>query len=147
MSAHDVAAYILSKQGGTSAMKLQKLCYYSQAWHLVWDDEPLFREAVQAWADGPVVYELFDGHRGQFSVSGPWSQGSVAALTPSQRETIDIVLNHYGQLTGQALSALTHSEAPWRNARQGLPATSLPTTIWCRSSTRRKWVDGRQRRR
>ena len=37
----DVAAYILNRQGPMTAMKLQKLCYYSQAWHLVWDSEPL----------------------------------------------------------------------------------------------------------
>ena len=35
----DVANYILNKQGSMSAMKLQKLVYYSQAWSLVWDDE------------------------------------------------------------------------------------------------------------
>lgn len=38
----DVAAYVLAKRGPMTAMKLQKLVYYSQAWHLVWDEEPLF---------------------------------------------------------------------------------------------------------
>jgi uncharacterized phage-associated protein len=42
---HDVAAYILEKVGEPiSTMKLQKLVYYSQAWHLAWDEEPLFFE-------------------------------------------------------------------------------------------------------
>ncbi|WP_307850044.1 MULTISPECIES: type II toxin-antitoxin system antitoxin SocA domain-containing protein [unclassified Saccharopolyspora] len=41
-----------------TAMKLQKLVYYSQAWHLVWDERPLFDEPVQAWANGPVVPDL-----------------------------------------------------------------------------------------
>jgi uncharacterized phage-associated protein len=124
VSAHDVAAYVLQKQGGMSSMKLQKLVYYSQAWHLVWDDEPLFNERIEAWANGPVVYELFDAHRGQFSLGTSWSRGDIKNLSNSQRETIDIVLNHYGKLTGQALSALTHDEAPWRDARQGLPDTA-----------------------
>ena len=35
-SAHDVAAYILKKLGPMTAMKLQKLVYYCQAWSLVW---------------------------------------------------------------------------------------------------------------
>ena len=60
VSAHDVAAYILRKQGPLSAMKLQKLVYYAQAWSTVWDDQPLFSEAVEAWANGPVVRELYD---------------------------------------------------------------------------------------
>ncbi len=39
----DVAAYILENTGSISTMKLQKLCYYSQAWSLVWDDKPIQR--------------------------------------------------------------------------------------------------------
>ena len=31
----DVAKYILEKEGKLSTMKLQKLCYYCQAWSLV----------------------------------------------------------------------------------------------------------------
>ena len=49
VTAIDVAAYILSKQGDMPAMKLQKLVYYSQAWSLVWDDKPLFRDRIEAW--------------------------------------------------------------------------------------------------
>ena len=49
----DTAKYILEQKGDMSTMKLQKLCYYSQAWGLVWDDEPLFDEDFEAWANGP----------------------------------------------------------------------------------------------
>jgi uncharacterized phage-associated protein len=47
-TAHDVAAYILRGQGEMTAMKLEKLVYYAQAWSLVWDEEPLFKERVEA---------------------------------------------------------------------------------------------------
>ena len=43
----DTAKYILEQKGDMSTMKLQKLCYYSQAWGLVWDDEPLFDEDLR----------------------------------------------------------------------------------------------------
>ncbi len=56
----DVAAYILEKCGPMTAMKLQKLVYYSQAWHLVWTEKPLFDNRIEAWANGPVVWELYD---------------------------------------------------------------------------------------
>jgi hypothetical protein len=49
-SAHDFAAYVLAEQGEMTTWKLQKLVYYSQAWHLVWDGEPLFTERIEAWA-------------------------------------------------------------------------------------------------
>lgn len=37
-SVFDVAEYILDKLQTTTAMKLEKLCYYCQAWSLAWDD-------------------------------------------------------------------------------------------------------------
>lgn len=120
-SAHDVAAYILERQTPMSAMKLQKLLYYSQAWHLVWDDEPLFPERIEAWANGPVVRDLYREHRGQFHIA-EWPRGDASALTESQAGTVDAVLDFYGDKAASWLSELTHIEAPWREAREGLPA-------------------------
>ncbi|HEX4964204.1 MAG TPA: type II toxin-antitoxin system antitoxin SocA domain-containing protein [Thermoanaerobaculia bacterium] len=118
-TAHDVASYILQELGEITAMKLQKLLYYSQAWSLVWDEAPLFRERIEAWANGPVVPALYQRHRGQFKVRS-WSQGNPQALTGEQRETVDAVLKYYGDKPSQWLSDLTHAEAPWRDARRGL---------------------------
>ncbi|RIQ21269.1 Panacea domain-containing protein [Jiangella rhizosphaerae] len=121
---HDVAAYILEKRGPMTAMKLQKLVYYSQAWHLVWDTERLFPEEIQAWANGPVVYELYQKHRGQFQVT-QWPAGNSANLTNAERESIDAVLQVYGGMPAHELSELTHRERPWRDARGGLPAGAM----------------------
>lgn len=120
-SVHDVAAYILQRQGRMTAMKLQKLVYYSKAWSLVWDEDPLFRASIEAWANGPVCPQLYRSHRGQFSVES-LERGDPTNLTSSQRETVDAVLDFYGGRTAQWLSDLTHSEAPWRNARRGVVA-------------------------
>jgi len=119
-SAPDVAAYILGRQGPMSAMKLQKLVYYAQAWSLVWEDRPLFGERIEAWAHGPVVPELYREHRGQFEVRG-WGRGNAAALEPADRETVDAVLDYYGGRNAQVLSDWTHSEDPWKHARAGVP--------------------------
>jgi uncharacterized phage-associated protein len=117
-SVHDVAAYILKEHGAMTAMKLEKLVYYSQAWALVWDEEPLFEEKIEAWANGPVVRDLYERHRGLFRVTG-WD-GDPARLTAEQKDTINKVLEFYGKLSSQELSDLTHREDPWRNARRGL---------------------------
>lgn len=119
-NANDVAAYILSKTGPLSAMKLQKLCYYSQAWSLVWDEEPLFDERIEAWQNGPVVRSLYAQHRGQYTVS-TWPSGDSGALTSDQQATIDAVIDAYAKLTAQQLSDMTHSEGPWIEARVGVP--------------------------
>lgn len=112
----DVAQYILSKRGEMSTMKLQKLIYYSQAWSLVWDGRPLFAEEIQAWANGPVVRELFHAHQGQFQVSEV--EGDSTKLDTTQIETIDAVLEAYGDLSGFQLSDLTHRELPWLETRE-----------------------------
>jgi uncharacterized phage-associated protein len=117
-SVHDVAAYILERTGRTTAMKLQKLVYYSQAWHAVWDEERLFDSQIQAWRNGPVSPDLYAQHRGRFEIDG-LSLGDSHQLTQSQKATIDAIVSSYGELSAQQLSELTHAEDPWRNARVG----------------------------
>ncbi len=116
----DVAAYILQRTGSMTTMKLQKLVYYSQAWSLVWDEEPLFEENIEAWANGPVVRELFDYHRGMYEISA-MPIGNPRLLNREQQETIDAVLEYYGDKSAQWLIELTHIEDPWKQARKGLP--------------------------
>ena len=118
----DVAKYILQQKGRMSTMKLQKLCYYAQAWALVWDDKPLFDEDFQAWANGPVCPELFFKTKGLYSVSADDEPGGQGDLTENEKDTIDHVLQHYGDRNAQWLSQLTHMEQPWNDARQGIPA-------------------------
>ena len=118
-SAHDVAAYVLGKAGEMTTMKLQKLVYYSQAWSLVWDEQPLFAEPIQAWANGPVIPALYQVHKGQFRIAS-WPKGQPEKLTATQRETVDAVLAFYGPKSSQWLSDLTHREAPWLEARRGV---------------------------
>lgn len=116
---NDVARYILEQCGTLTAMKLQKLVYYSQAWSLVWDERPLFEAKIEAWANGPVVPALYAEHKGLFQVER-WPKGDSSLLQPAERETIDAVLRFYGHRSSQWLSELTHQEAPWLEARQGL---------------------------
>jgi len=118
---HDVAAYILKKTGRITAMKLQKLVYYCQAWSLVWDEKPLFKEKIEAWASGPVVRSLYHRHRGQYWLTS-W-RGNLDALSQDERATVNAVLKFYGDKTSQWLSDLTHHEEPWMKARKGLDLT------------------------
>ncbi|MBQ1164076.1 DUF4065 domain-containing protein, partial [Streptomyces sp. A73] len=60
--------------------KLQKLCYFAYGYHLAWEGRPLFREPFEAWANGPVVYDLYDQHLGRnwcpHSYASSWSRYS-----------------------------------------------------------------------
>jgi uncharacterized phage-associated protein len=120
-SVHDVAAYILRRLGPMSAMKMQKLVFYSQAWHLAWHGRPLFKARIEAWAQGPVIRELYREHRRMYNVSS-WPRGNPADLSLDARQTIDAVLNYYGDKTAFWLSELAHREDPWLQAREGYPS-------------------------
>jgi uncharacterized phage-associated protein len=117
----DTAKYILEKSGTMSAMKLQKLCYYSQAWSLVWDDYPLFEEDFEAWANGPVCPTLYFKTKGKYLIAASDETGGEEDLSDGQKDTVDKVLEHYGSHDAQWLSQLTHMEDPWINAREGVP--------------------------
>ncbi|MCY4596724.1 MAG: DUF4065 domain-containing protein [Bryobacterales bacterium] len=119
-SVFDVAAYILERQGPMTTWKLQKLVYYCQAWSLVWDDDVIFPQEIEAWANGPVVRELYRAHRGTYRIAC-LRKGSPETLTGTQRETVDAVPTFYGNKSPQWLSDLTHMEAPWQSARRGIP--------------------------
>ena len=128
----DVAKYILSKEGTMSTWKLEKLCYYSQAWSLAWTDKPLFQEEFEAWVNGPVCYDLFSLHKGKFTISADeLSKGKASNLNKDDKETVDIVLNHYGKMEPYELRELSHSETPWKEARgktpEGVPSSAIIT--------------------
>ena len=82
----------------------------------------MFNEDFQAWANGPVCPELFYKTQGKFSVKASDESGGEDDLSDEQKDTIDMVLNHYGDHDAQWLSQLTHMEQPWQNARTDVPS-------------------------
>lgn len=119
-SINDVAKYILESKGKMSTWKLQKLCYYSQAWAIAWTEKPLFDEDFQAWSNGPVCPELFNLHRGMYSISDI-GKGNSSLLSEDEKDTINTVLSEYGDMQPYDLRELTHQEPPWKNARGNVP--------------------------
>ena len=122
VSVFDVAKYILKKLGEPcSTMKLHKLLYYCQAWNLVWDETPLFTQPIEAWANGPVIRQLFNFHRGLYQLNyADLAIGNEDILSAKQKENIDEVLDFYGKKSAHWLIDQTHIEKPWQDARKGL---------------------------
>jgi uncharacterized phage-associated protein len=114
----DIAAAFVAKLGPIDAMKLQKLLYYAQGWHLAITGRPLFADRIEAWRDGPVVPTAFGRHRGWRAVTS-WP-GDPLNLGQDAMQLLDLVCASYGELSGDDLSKLTHSEEPWLRARDGL---------------------------
>ncbi|WFF06215.1 DUF4065 domain-containing protein [Micromonospora sp. WMMD1076] len=122
-NAHDVAAAVLAEVGRVTAMKLEKLVYYCQGWHLARAGAPLFAEPIEAWREGPVVPLLYRQHRQQLYVSD-WPLGDASQLTDAQLDCVRWVTREYGKFSAAELSTMTHNELPWRAARGALPESA-----------------------
>lgn len=115
-----IALYFLSKESMTNK-KLQKLCYYAQAWHYAFYDKGLFYQDIQAWVHGPVVKEVYDEYKNyKWNHIPKIADELVPKLSEDIIELLDDVYDKYGQFSGDQLELLTHSELPWLEARKGL---------------------------
>jgi uncharacterized phage-associated protein len=100
-------------------LKLQKLLYYAQAWHLVFFDVALYNDEIQAWVHGPVVPVVF--RRFKECRWNPLPNERESKVTSAIEAHLSEVWKVYGKFDASKLETLTHSETPWKEARQGLP--------------------------
>lgn len=120
VSCYDVAKYFLAKvdedDGPITHLKLQKLLYYAQGFHLVVKDEPLFEEEIEAWAHGPVVPRVWQIYRDNGGSPIPPDPNFDPETIPEDtRLLLDEVYEVYGQFTAWRLREMTHADAPWKN--------------------------------
>jgi uncharacterized phage-associated protein len=113
-----IAQWFLCKESMTHK-KLQKLCYYAQAWHLALHNSELFEERFEAWVHGPVSPVLYSIYADYGWEKIP-SETSRPVFDEAAEGILQAVWNTYGSFDGDQLEALTHSEAPWQNARGNL---------------------------
>lgn len=108
-----------------SPMKLQKLMYFAQAWHLKIRREPLLDDNFARWQHGPVIPSIYHefkafGYRPitrkattlameAFGMSGD-NVPIVPAHDVSSWNLIDAILTRYGQYDATTLSNMTHLE-------------------------------------
>ena len=124
-TALDVARYLVSKVDFDAGdqitnLKLQKLLYYCQAWHLAISDAPLFNDTIEAWVHGPVIHSIWKHYQDAESI--PAHPGFDPNVIPDDaRGVIDEVWEAYGHHSAATLRNQTHKDSPWREARAGLP--------------------------
>lgn len=131
---YQAAVYYLAEKAekdglSFSNLKIQKLVYYSQGFHLGIFNTPLFEEEIEAWDHGPVVSPLY--HSLKKFGSNNITLASLAlcigvqsscALSNEQKAVLDSVYDEYGRKGALALRAQTHKESPWLNhSHDGTP--------------------------
>lgn len=121
LTCHDVAKYFLTladEDAGDliSNLKLQKLVYYAQGFHLALNDAPLFEERIEAWQHGPVVPDLYRAYSPFGSAPLPGPTGfDIDQIDTETQELLDEVYEVFGQYSAWKLRNLTHEEPPWKD--------------------------------
>ncbi len=128
-----LAEFILCKLGEMSHLKLQKLLYLIDGYHLAYfNGEDLFDDEFQAWTHGPVCRRIFDILKDKSILYGDVryvNSGTKKnpdevlsqSLSSEQLELINEVLDMYKGDSGITLESITHQQLPWINARKELP--------------------------
>lgn len=120
---HDVADYFLwlahRDRLGVDHLKLQKLVYYAQGFHLGFRDRPLFEGELRAWAYGPVSPDLWQRYRYRRDYLEPPEAVDESVFTDDAREVITMVHERFRNDSGLHLYRRTHDERPWVTACEG----------------------------
>jgi uncharacterized phage-associated protein len=143
----ELAKYILAKVPDVKHLKLQKLLYYIEAWHLAIEDDSIIDDQFQAWVHGPVSEKIWHIYKAQSTLYNIIAVDRAAldtavrkldsTLTEEQKELISDVLEEYGSKTAYALECLTHAEEPWRAARKGVPDGEASSNIISKDAMKR----------
>lgn len=111
-----------------SPMKLQKLCYYAQGFHMAYNGTTLFDEDFEAWQHGPVIRELYNEYRayGWKPIDKEITEGFD--IESEEDNFLNEIVNSFGSYEGSTLSLMTHEETPWIDARGDLSSTESSTS-------------------
>ena len=96
-------------------LKLQKLLYYQQGFHLAFFVTPLFSDSVEAWMYGPVIPSVYEEYSSYGSSSLPEVNNAIS-LTNEEEELFNEVYDAYRDFSAIGLMNRTHKEKPWREA-------------------------------
>lgn len=118
MKAVEVAEFFLTKQSMTNK-KIQKLCYYAQAWFYALYNRKLFDEKIEAWVHGPVCPILYRAYA-EFGYREVPKINKEIKMQETEKDILNQVWKIYGKLDGDELEVLTHREQPWIEARNGI---------------------------
>jgi uncharacterized phage-associated protein len=135
-TAHDIAQWFVcwadTVDAEVSNLQVQKLLYYAQGHSLATSGRPLFDEPIEAWANGPVVADLY--HDLQLFGHDPID---VSLFVPEMLEwdwddfdPVESIListwDTYGSLATPAARDSIHLESPWKETFEATGNNVIP---------------------
>ena len=104
-----------------SHLKLQKILYFSQGWHLFCFKREFFKEEIQAWDHGPVVKRIYDickkeGTMYKIIEEKIFSKWKKQEVKDDSLKLLEAVFKRYKGYSGTSLEYMTHQHKVWRDA-------------------------------
>lgn len=129
MKINDVADYFIYMDNkneifNMTQLKVQKLCYYAQAWSLVWNERELFKESFEAWVHGPANRNLYKKYKsyGSNPIIKPSLEINEKQIEHNNLKILNLVWRDYASYEAKELERMTHLEDPWLITRGNLKA-------------------------
>lgn len=126
LKAIEVAEYFISRAKEEKSIltpkKLQKMLYYAQAWFLVFENDKLFDEKIEAWLHGPAIGLIYQEYRnfGFTAIRKEINIEYLNKISPSVKTFLSNVWKIYGKYDANYLEILSHNEEPWQKARENV---------------------------
>jgi uncharacterized phage-associated protein len=119
--ANKIIQYVSAGEYGDAVtnMKLQKLLYYHQGYHLACFGEPMFEDEIEAWMYGPVVPNVYNHYKSYGNSSLDFND-NVIELSEKEEKLFKEVMRVYADYSAIGLMNLTHKEKPWKETPTGL---------------------------
>lgn len=125
--ASDIAKILIKKAEQVSCgeefmtnMKLQKMLYYQQGFHLAYFGTQLFEEEIEAWMYGPVVPSVYEEYKNN-GKNGIHLDSEFEFEFENKKEEalFNEVFKVYGVYSALGLMNMTHNELPWKSTKTG----------------------------
>lgn len=124
----DIADYIVwfghDHGDSITTLKLQKLCYYTEALYLAMYDEPFTGAQFEAYTHGPVFKEIHKKYS-EYQWEPIVKDIKKPFLPFEAEEHLKDILDTYFQHNCFVLESFIRGEDPFRNARKGLQITEM----------------------
>ena len=101
-------------------LKLQKMLYYEQGFHLAYFNEPLFNDPIEAWQYGPVVPVVYDYYKACGRNGIEPEEKEFTSFGPIEKALFFFFFRVYGAYSAIGLMNMTHSEMPWSSTPTGV---------------------------
>lgn len=128
----EIAKYFIfkgnnSEKYGVTNMKLHKLLYFAQGFHLAIFNKPLFFEGIYMYEYGPHIESVDNAYKKYTYNTIPEEYNDDFSFKQETRLFLDDIWNIFKLYTPKVLEEIITNDEPWKRARKNLFLYERPT--------------------